>query len=204
MNGPGRLPAESGERKPAWWLDLKLVGILLGTFGISLIFIQLFGTFPLYMKNEYGFAESTIGPLITVNTVMIVLFQMIVTHRSEKFGIRRVAAAGTLLLGLGFGLLPFGRGFLYAAMTVAVWSFGEMLIMPTLITTISLLAPSGYQGKYQGLFSLAFSCGYILGPAAGTKIYESLGGTALWLSVAGLAVLISLFFLSGSRLKRSH
>lgn len=188
-----------GEGTPAWWMDRKLVSVLVGTFGISLIFIQMFGTFPLYMKTVYGFDESLIGPLFAVNTVMIVLFQMILTHSTEKIRRRRMAAVGTLLLGLGFGLMPFGRGFLFAAFTVAVWSFGEMLIMPTLITTISLRAPSGYQGKYQGLFSLAFSCGYILGPAAGTKIYESFGGTALWLSVAGLAVLISLFFLSKPR-----
>jgi predicted MFS family arabinose efflux permease len=200
MSGGACPPSGAGEGKSIWWRDRKLIGILLGTFGISLIFIQLFGTFPLFMRKEYGFAESTIGPLFSVNTIMIVLFQMVVTHRTEKLRRKQVAAAGTLLLGLGFGLLPFGRGFLYAAMTVAVWSIGEMLIMPTLITTISLRAPSGYQGKYQGLFSLAFSCGYILGPAAGTKIYESLGGTALWLSVAGLAVLISLFFLFAHRL----
>lgn len=99
--------------------------------------------------------------------------------------------------------MPFGRGFVYASLTIAVWTIGEMLIMPTLVTLISLRAPEGGQGQYQGLFGLAFGIGYIIGPAVGTRIYENYGGTALWISAAGLAAALALGFLVLDRSRAS-
>ncbi len=187
--------AGRGVRPPAWWRDRYLDGILLASFGVSLVFIQLLSTFPLYIRSVYGFSERLIGPLFAVNTVLIVLVQMVLTHRVERHPHIRIAAAGAILLGLGFGLMPFGRGMLYAALTVVVWTFGEMLIMPTLTTMISLRAPAGYQGKYQGLFSLAFSFGFVLGPALGTRVYERLGASTLWVGAAGFSAVISIAFI---------
>ena len=139
-----------------------------------------------------------IGLAVAVNSGLIVLAQMVLTHGAERFRRGRVAAVGTILLGLGFGLLPLGRGFLYAAMTIVIWTFGEMLVLPTLTTMISLRAPEGGQGKYQGLFSLAFSVGNVLGPAVGMAAYDRLGAPVLWFGVAGLAAAVaSGFWLAG-------
>jgi MFS family permease len=190
------VPAPVSRPKPfAWRHDTDLLMVLALTVGISAIFIQMFGTFPIYMKTVFGFPEKLIGPLFAVNTILIVLFQMVLTHSLERYRRLRVAAAGVLLLGLGLGILPFGRGFLYAALTIAVGTVGEMLIMPTLVTLISLRAPEGGQGQYQGLFGLAFGIGYIVGPAIGTRIYENAGGTMLWISVAGFAAMLALGFM---------
>ncbi len=196
---PSVKPDPAIEIRPAWWKDRGLLGILAGTVGISLIFNQLWGTFPLYVRTVYGLPENLMGPLFAVNTVMIVLFQMVLTHGLDRFPRGRVAAAGSLFLGLGFGLMPFGRGWLYAAMTVAVWSMGEMLLLPTLTAMISLRAPEGSQGRYLGLYSLAFSCGFVLGPTAGTRVFERFGGQVLWPAAAALAAMISVGFLLGAR-----
>ena len=42
-----------------------------------------------------------------------------------------------LLLGAGLGLMPLGRGFAFGALTVAVWTFGEMLSMPLVTALIA-------------------------------------------------------------------
>jgi len=44
--------------------------------------------------------------------------------------------------------MPFGRGWLYGAMTVAVWTVGEMLFIPTVTTLIFLRAAEENQGRY--------------------------------------------------------
>ena len=85
----------------------------------------------IYVRTVYSLPENLIGPLFAVNTVIIVLFQMVLTHGVERFPRGRVAAVGHRFLGLGFGLMPFGRGWFYGAMTVAVWTIGEMLFIPT-------------------------------------------------------------------------
>jgi predicted MFS family arabinose efflux permease len=186
------------KRRVAWWKDKGVLGILGGTLGISVIFVQIFGALPLYLRTVYGFRENVIGLSVAVNSALIVVLQMVMTHGLERFRRARVAAAGTLLLGLGFGLMPFGRGFLYAAVTVAIWTFGEMLTLPTLTTMISLRAPEGSQGKYQGLYSLAFSVGNVFGPFIGLGVYDRFGAPALWFGVAGLAAVVAAgFWLAG-------
>jgi MFS family permease len=130
-----------------------------------------------------------------VNTVLIVLTQMPLTHAVERFRRGRTAAAGMVFLGLGLGMLPFGRTMAFAAMALAVATIGEMLLMPTLVTLISLRAPEGGQGQYQGLFGLAWGIGSIIGPSLGTRIYETAGGTAVWLSAAALSALVAIGFM---------
>lgn len=191
---------ESPVRRDSWWRDQGLLAILAGTVGVSLIFNQLWGTFPIYVRTVYGLPENLMGPLFAVNTVFIVLFQMVLTHGVERFPRGRVAAVGVAFLGLGFGLMPFGRGWLYGAMTVAVWTIGEMLFIPTATTLISLRASEENQGRYQSLLSVAFSLGFIAGPALGTRVYERFGGTAVWLGTAALAAVIApVFLLAGRR-----
>jgi predicted MFS family arabinose efflux permease len=80
-------------------------------------------------------------------------------------------------------------------MTVAVWTLGERLFMPTLTTMISLRASEENQGRYQSLLSVAFGLGFIAGPALGTRVYERFGGTVLWLGTAGLALAAAVVFL---------
>ena len=196
----GRVPAAPPPRtegRTAWWRDRGLRTVLGGTIGVSIVFNQLWGTFPLYLRSAYGLTENLIGPLFAVNTVLIVLFQMVLTHGVERFPRGRVAAAGALALGLGFGLMPFGRGWLYGALSVAVWTVGEMLFIPTVTTMISERADAGSQGRYQSLLSLAFGLGFIAGPALGTRVLERFGGTALWLGTAGLGAASAAVFARG-------
>jgi MFS family permease len=195
---------EGSVPRPAWWKDTALLAALAGTVGISLVFNQLWGTFPIYARTVYSLPESLIGPLFAVNTVIIVLFQMILTHGVERFPLGRVAAVGAVFLGLGFGLMPFGRGWFYGAMTVAVWTIGEMLFIPTITTIVSLRATDESQGRYQSLLSLAFGLGFIIGPSLGTRVYERFGGTALWLGTAGLAAVVAPLFLFKGRERRSR
>jgi MFS family permease len=57
------------------------------------------------------------------------------------------------------------------AMTVLVWSLGEMIFAPVSGAYVTGLAPERYRGRYMGLWHLMFSLGMLLGPAAGTWIY---------------------------------
>ena len=194
---------ESAIVQSAWWKDGSLLALLAGTAGVSLIFNQLWGTFPIYVRSVYSLPENLIGPLFAVNTVIIVLFQMVLIHAVERFPRGRVAAAGALFLGLGFGLMPFGRSWFYGAMTVAVWTIGEMLFIPTATTMISLRASDENQGRYQSLLSVAFGLGFIAGPSLGTHVYERFGGTAVWFGTAALAAAVApLFLLKGGNRRR--
>jgi len=172
-----------------------LPAIFIMVFGIGLIFSQLFSTFPLYMHSVFGFAENRIGQLLAINTVIIVIFEMVLLHGLKNTAPLKVIAVGTLLTGVGFALTPLGRGFPYAALTVAVWTCGEMLSLPLLTSEIASRSHAGNRGRHMGWFGVSFSLAWMLGPLAGSMVYARVSPLALWLGCGALGMLLALGFL---------
>ena len=177
------------DRSP--WRDGPFLLLVFLYFLWSSLFIQLLTTFPLYMRSVYGLPENRIGLLFAVNTVMIVVLEMILMEKIRRFPLTRMINLSFLLLGAGLGLLPLGRGQAYAALTVAVWTFGEMLGMPLYTALIAGRAGEGSHGRYLGLSSLSFSLAFIVAPALGTAVYGKFGGDALWFGCAALSLLLA-------------
>ncbi|MHB8054481.1 MAG: MFS transporter [Candidatus Aminicenantales bacterium] len=172
------------------WRDkpfLMFMGLLLV---LMVVFSQLFSTFNLYLYSVYGFPENKIGPLWAVNTVMIVVIEMVLINALRNKSETRLVAFGGALIGIGFALLPFGRGFGYAAMTVAVWTMGEILSMP-FASTITAARAGDAMGRYMGIYSLMFSTGMFIAPYAGNGLYAKIGGDAFWPIAGGIGLLAS-------------
>lgn len=168
---------------------LAILGLI---FLMGIVFVQIFSTFPLYVRNVYGLVESRIGQLLAVNTLMIVLLEMPLMEKLKNRLRQRVIALGAILLGGGFALMPLGSGFGYAVLTVMVWSSGEILSMPMLGGLVADHASERNRGRYLGLFGLSFALASMIGPVCGMWVYEHLGPAALWLgcgAVAGAAAL---------------
>lgn len=191
-------PQSHADRTP--WRDGPFLALMLLVVAWGAVFVQLFATFPLYMRGVYGLAEDRIGRLLAVNTILIVALEMALMEKIRAYSRTRMINLSFLLLGLGFGLMPLGRGFLYAAFTVAVWTFGEILSMPLLTALVAGRAGPETRGRYMGIFSFAFSLAFIVGPAAGASVYGHLGENVLWFSCAGVAVVLAVAF---SALRRS-
>jgi MFS family permease len=190
------MPASAGKR--------HLPAIFIMVFGIGLIFSQLFSTFPLYIHSAFGFAENRIGQLLAINTIMIVLFEMVLLHGLKNTAPLKVIATGALLIGGGFALTPLGRGFPYAALTVAVWTMGEMLSMPLLTSEIANRSHAGNRGRHMGWFGVSFSLAWMLGPLVGAAVYARISPPALWYGCGGLGIVLALGFLRLERSRRGN
>ncbi len=196
---PGSAKAAGGEadgmsRSRSPWRDMPFILLMLINFVWSAVFIQLLTTFPLYMRNIYGLAENRIGQLFAVNTIMIVALEMILMERIRRHSQARMINISFVLLGVGLGMMPLGRGFAFGALTVAVWTFGEMLSMPLVTALIAARADDSNRGRYIGLFSFAFSLAFVVAPAGGTAIYEHFGPDAVWYVCGGLCLLLAAAF----------
>jgi MFS family permease len=189
-----RTAAKSPENIRTPWRDRPFLALMLLVVVWGAVFVQIFTTFPLYMRGAYGLAEDQIGRLLAVNTILIVTLEMALMEKVRVYPRTRMINLSFILLGLGFGLMPLGRGFIYAAFTVAVWTFGEILSMPLLTALIASRAEPQTRGRYMGIFSFAFSLAFIVGPAAGATVYGHAGPKALWFGCAGLAAILALTF----------
>ena len=187
----------SSSRSP--WRDIPFLLMIPLIIIWGAIFFQLLATFPLYMREVYGLAENRIGQLIMINTILIITLEMLLIHWIGRRSLIRFIALSFFLTGLGFALMPLGRGFLYAALTVMVWTFGEMLSMPLLGSLIAQRAGPGSQGRYMGMFSFAFSLSMILGPMIGPAVYARFGPDHLWYGCGLLGALLCGAFLLLSR-----
>ncbi|MBP7867197.1 MAG: MFS transporter [Acidobacteria bacterium] len=187
------VPAAAAARTP--WRDPAFLCLALLIFGVSVVFCQLFGTFPLFLREGYGFPESAIGRLIAVNTVLIILTEMALTKALERRAPLPLVAAGVFLVGLGFSLMPLGSGSLFAALTVAVWTVGEMLSMPFVMGWVANRAGEGAQGAYMGVTSFCFALGLTVAAPLGTWAYARLGPGPFWAAVGALSALLAAGFL---------
>ncbi len=174
--------SQPASRSP--WRD----GLFLAFIGLFLllatVFAHLFSAFPLYLHTAIGLKESRIGPLWAINTVMIVLFEMALLHVLRKRSDIKLVALGALLIGLGFGLMPLGRSYAYIALTVMVWTMGEILTMP-LTATVTANRAGAAAGRYMGMLSMAFSLAIFIAPLTGNWALATIGGDALWFLLGG-------------------
>lgn len=197
---PGRGQEESEplvvapQRPGSPWGDVPFLLMMLIFLAWCCVFVQLLTTFPLYMRNVYGLAENRIGQLFAVNTILIVTLEMILMERIRKHSQARMINISFVLLGVGLGLMPLGRGMAFGALTVAVWTFGEMLSMPLVTALIAGRAADSNRGRYMGVFSFVFSLAFVVAPVGGTAIYQRLGPDAVWYVCCGLCFLLAAAF----------
>jgi predicted MFS family arabinose efflux permease len=174
------------------WRDVPFLAAMALVFLLATVTFQMTSTYPLTLRDLYGFDEARIGLVLSINTVLIVLFEMVLVHRLQARNPLRIVALGSFLFCLGFGLLPFGVawGFLYVALTVALWTVGEMLTLPLLGGVVANRAGERSRGRYMALFTIAFEGAFVVAPLLGTWVYQTLGLRVLWLGCIAMGVLL--------------
>lgn len=181
----------AGRRAISPWRDvpfLLLSGVVLL---VACCFFQVFSTLPVYFREQLRFRESTIGLLLGLNAMLIVVFEMVITHFSETCRRMRVVALGAFLVCAGMALIPLGGSVAWIAVTIVVWTTGEMLVLPATNAVIADRAPRGARGHYMGIYATAFSLAFILAPALGSFVYGRVSPTALWYGIGMLGPLLA-------------
>jgi MFS family permease len=180
-------PARSPRGAPPW-SDRPFLALLVATTLVALVFTQGWSTLPLHVADA-GLTPAHYGVLMSLNGALIVVLEMAIASRTRRLALRPVLVTGLLLVGLGFGLTGLAGSMPLLALTVVIWSFGEMVWSPVASAHVAEVAPEAERGRYHGAFQFAFGVGFVLGPALGTALYAFRPGV-LWLACvvsAGLA-----------------
>jgi MFS family permease len=197
---PARTPRSAGIGTAL--RDRTFVLYLVISLGPVIVMMQHLSTLPIAMAAD-GLSAATYGWVIAVNGVLIVLGQLFVPRLIEGFDRSRVLALAALIIGIGFGLVSFANAAWFFALTVVIWTLGEMLQAPSNAATVAELSPASLRGRYQGLSSLSWSAGTALAPIVGGFTQEHLGDTALWIGCFGLCALATIgHLITGPRRER--
>lgn len=170
--------------------DRVFVGFLLLNLLTAVVFLQHISMLPIAMGQD-GLSPSTFGWVIALNGVLIVSGQLFVPRLIRGRDRSRTLAVASLITGLGFGLTAIADVPWLYAVTVLIWTMGEMLTSPSNATLIAELSPAATRGRYQGVFGLSWSAAAFLAPTLGGFVMQHAGDAALWLGAAGIAAAVS-------------
>jgi MFS family permease len=118
--------------------------------------------------------------------VLIVVLQIPVTRFIQDRDPRRLLVASSLLAGYGFGLTALAGSVGLFALTVCVWTMGEMINAPTQTGLVVRLSPAHGRGRYQGMYTLSWSVAALVAPLMSGFVIDRFGAEWLW----GLCALV--------------
>ncbi|WP_229401098.1 MDR family MFS transporter [Micromonospora okii] len=156
----------------------------------ALVFLQHTAMLPIAMGDD-GLSPSTYGSVIALNGVLIVAGQLFVPRLIRGRSRSHVLALAAVVMGVGFGLTAFADVAWFYALTVLVWTVGEMLNSPSNSTLIAELSPAELRGRYQGVFSLSWQVAGAAAPLLGGLVRQQAGNGALWLGCAAIGAVMA-------------
>ncbi|MFD0885095.1 MDR family MFS transporter [Streptosporangium algeriense] len=183
--------------------DRVFLGLVLANLLIEIVFLQHKSMLPIAMSDK-GLSASTFGWVISLNGFLIVLGQLFVSSLIKTYDNSRVLALAAAVIGGGFALTAFADSAWLYAMTVLIWTVGEMLDSPSTAALVAGLSPRTMRGRYQGMFSLASSIAAFAAPVLGGLVRERFGDTILWIGTGAVAFAAAAVHLSSrdARIRR--
>ncbi|GHH87464.1 MFS transporter [Streptomyces sulfonofaciens] len=166
--------------------DGRFMLLVVMAFAIWSVYYQGPTALPVVMAHR-GLDASDYGLVMALNGILIVVLQMPVARLLRNRSKAPLLVVGVLLIGGGFGLTGLaGSVAVFYALTVVIWTFGEMVYAPTVSAAVADAGPEQARGRYQGVFGFGTSAASFVAPLANGQVLQHFGPSALW---AGCAVL---------------
>ncbi|MCC6301131.1 MAG: MFS transporter [Anaerolineales bacterium] len=171
-------------------------------FFFGLVYMQAYVTLPLDM-GAHGLGPEQYGAAIAVNGFLIILVTIPISNMATRWHRFRTIALSAIFLGLGFGFTALADNLTLFALSVIIWTLGEIAATSVAPAIIADLSPVELRGVFQGIFGSAWGLSAFLGPLAGGWIYQHLGSDALWTACLLLGILLAVCYLAlGAPAKR--
>ena len=161
--------------------DRRFLYFLIALLPVEMIFFQSLAAMPLYIVRDLHISEAGFGMLLAINTVLIILTEVPLNTAMSNWSHRATIALGALLIGAGFGGLALSRGAFGVAVTIVIWTVGEMILLPASSAYVSDVAPPEKTGAYMGMYTMGFGVAFAIGPWLGVQVLERSGPVAVWL-----------------------
>lgn len=173
--------------------DSMLLTVTFLSLLVGIIYSQANVTLPIDMA-AHGLLPSDYGLAIAVNGGLIVIITIPISRAAQRWPRFPAVAVSVLLLGIGFGLTSLARSLPFYAVTVAVWTFGEVIGAAAAPVIVAEMSPPALRGLYQGIWGSSWGLAFLVGPALGGLVFEHFGSGALWTAILVLGIAISIAY----------
>ncbi|WP_328374888.1 MFS transporter [Streptomyces sp. NBC_01020] len=191
---PRQRPAGASKAPALKDIPFVLLTLMNGLLGMNGIVLTL--ALPLLIVSGQGIPKALAGLFVTVNTVLIVIFQVRLSRGADTLegGARAQRRSGFLLavscVGIAAAVAAHGTALKITFLTLAVLvlTAGELLAMAGSWGISYGLAPEHARGEYLGVYALGAAFSETVGPAA-TAFLGVREGPPGWLAIAAVFLL---------------
>ena len=160
--------------------DRAYIGFLLVSMLMVLVYQQLYSTLSVYLRDVHGVPTQGYGLLLSMNAVIVVIFQIAVTRRIKQLAPLLMMAAGTALYLVGFTMYGFVSSYALFVVAMLFITFGEMIVVPVGQALAARFAPEDMRGRYMAFYGFSFTIPEIIGPTAAGLIMDNANPAWVW------------------------
>ena len=177
---------------------LAFIGV---TVMMTLVYMNMNSTLGVYLRDQHGPPEVRYGWLLSINAIIVVLFQFWVTRRLEKYKPMLMMAAGSLLYAIGFAMYGFVPTFVLFVVAMIIITIGEMVVSPFQQSLVASFAPEHMRGRYMAVSGLSWSISFTVGPYFAGLLLDSANPSLLWVFCGLVGTLATLGFVALNRVR---
>lgn len=168
----------SNHRQLIWMICLMI-------FTIYLSYALWESILSVHMTN-LGIPFRRYSEVWTINGLLIIVSQPIVSLFNERFKIGTQIGFGITLFALSFLGLVFARQYVDFIIIMVVLTIGEVIGLPIAPAWVDDMAADDQRGKYQGRYNMALSLGRAVGPLFGGMMVAQFSYSLLFITVTVL------------------
>jgi MFS family permease len=173
---------------------LYIIGGIIGAIGYS----QVMVTLSQYLQRDFANGVKMFAILMSANAIVVIAMQIPLGRWAGKYSPLTAIVVGNLMFALGDIGFAFSHSLIWMIISMGVFTFGEILNYPAANMLIDKLAPEHMRGTYYGAQTLT-NIGHFMGPWIGGFLLVSYGGSTLFLVIAILSMIGSIFYWRGTK-----
>jgi len=164
------------------------------TLFFGMIYMQGNVTLPIDMAS-HGLGPEQYGMAVSVNGILIVFLTIPITAMAVKWPRFPTISFAIILAATGFGFTAFANSLPLYALSVGIWTLGEIGVSSVAPAIIADLSPVELRGLYQGVFGSTWGLSFFIGPILGGWVLETFGAGTLWGGCFILGMILSAAYL---------
>ena len=172
--------------------DRLYMAFILISMLVSLVYLQLYSTLSVYLRDVHGVQVEAFGPLFSINAGSVVLFQFWITRRVKKYPPLLMMMLGTAFYMVGFAAYGFVSTYFLFAVAMFTITVGEMILIPISQALATRFAPEDMRGRYMAFYGMSWAIPSTFAAWGAGIIMDNYDPNWVWyLSgiIAGIAVL---------------
>lgn len=184
--------------------DSLFMAFVFVTFLEVIVYMNMNTTLGVYLRDVHSVPLVKYGWIISLNAIMVVLFQFGITRALRNQKPMLMMAAGTALYAIGFAMYGFVNTYLMFLLAMVVITIGEMVVSPFSQALVAQFAPEEMRGRYMAVFGLSWGAGFAVGPALAGLVLDNLNPSWLWYAcgVVGTISALGFMLLNGAHLAK--